>query len=183
MGDEYTLAFYKLCSSCNLNGLVENYGDIFDTSGIDMNYAYYLAYSKIYMDNSPIIVWLLALDPNIDIPRIKDYMADENIPNDALLLACKMGHIEVIKWLLEKELYLSGGKNRCHICNVFEISCEYRNLDITKIIFNLLPEYISERSLILNEAYNNAMYNKNIETIKWLKEIDEKKLIKINDIY
>ena len=51
---------------------------------------------------------------------------------------------------------------------MFKISCYNDNLEITKMIFELLEGYISERKLILDEAYENAMSNKNVETAKWL---------------
>lgn len=52
------------------------------------------------------------------------------------------------------------------------MSCKYGNLDISKMIFNLLPEYISERHRVLNDAYKNAMINQNIQTAEWLLEIN-----------
>jgi hypothetical protein len=177
--DDTTLAFYKLCSDCNLAGLMDTFGDLSDTTNIDINYAYYMVYHKLANNNdnnnnnSPILTWLLELDSNIDYNRIADdYTADESIPNDALRLACFAGHYKVAKWLLEEEPYLSSFKNRCNICDIFKITCYNGNLDISKMIFELLADYISERNLILNEAYQNAMSNQNAETTKWLLEIN-----------
>ena len=182
MHDQNVHAFYKLCDSCNLNELVSLFGEFSDTSCIEMNYAYFIVYNNRirFSDDviSPVLIWLHTLDPDIDVIRIQDdYMADENIPNDALLLACELGHFEVIKWLFTKEPYLSSFKNRCIICGAFKMSCNYENLDVTKILFYVLPEYIVERSLILNQAYSNAMSNHNTQTIAWLLEIDKNKLI------
>lgn len=177
MNDQSVLTFYKLCSDCNLPGLIDTFGDLPDTTNIEMNYAYYMVYWHRCpcSDNNktPILEWLLRADSDIDHERIvNDYMADEHIPNDALYMACTTGHFEVVKWLLEKEPYLSSFKNRCNICNIFEISCLNSNLGITRIIFNLLADYISERLLILNQAYLNAESNQNAETMDWLLEID-----------
>lgn len=169
MDDNTTLAFYKLCSDCNLRGLMDTFGDLSDTTNIEMNYAYYIVYNKQTSDNSKLLEWLLEKDPNINHDRIADdYTADEHIPNDALQLACFAGHYKVVKWLLEEEPYLSSFKNRCYICDMFKISCYNDNLEITKMIFELLEGYISERKVILDEAYENAMSNKNVETAKWL---------------
>ena len=40
------------------------------------------------------------------------------------------------------------------------------------MIFELLADYISDRNLILNEAYQNAMSNQNAETTEWLLKIN-----------
>ena len=177
--DDTALAFYKLCSDCNLAGLMDTFGDLSDTTNIDINYAYYMVYHKLTNNNndnnnkSLILAWLIKLDPNINYDGIPDdYTADEHIPNDALRLACVAGHYKVVKWLLEEEPYLSSFKNRCNICDIFKITCYNDNLDITKMIFELLADYISERNLILNEAYQNAISNQNAETTKWLLEIN-----------
>ena len=90
----------------------------------------------------------------------------------ALLLACNNGHIEVIKWLFTEEPYLASFKNRCYICDIFEISCCNSNLDITKIIFGKLADYISVRVLILNKAYRNAIHHQNTQTAEWLLQIN-----------
>jgi len=177
MNDQSTLAFYKLCSDCNLPGLIDTFGDLSDTTNIEMDYAYYMVYHYRFQrsDNnkSLILAWLLEVDPNIDYDRIaNDYMADEHIPNDALHMACVAGHYKVAKWLLEEEPYLSSFKNRCNICHAFRISCCNSNLELTKMIFELLADYIRERLLILNQAYLNAESNQNAETMKWLLEID-----------
>jgi len=177
MDDQSTLAFYKLCSDCNLPGLIDTFGDLSDTTNIEMDYAYYMVYHYRFQrsDNnkSLILTWLLEVDQNIDYDRIaNDYMADEHIPNDTLLLACELGQYEVVKWLLEEEPYLSSFKNRCNICDAFVLSCCTGNLDITNMIFELLTDYISERLIILNEAYLNAASNQNTETMEWLREID-----------
>ena len=177
MDDQSTLTFYKLCSDCNLPGLINTFGDLSDTTNIEMDYAYYIVYWYRFQrsDNnkSLILAWLLEVDPNIDYVRVaNDYMADEHIPNDALHLACEMGHFEVVKWLLEEEHYLSSFKNRCNICYAFRISCCNSNLDLAKMIFELLADYISERLIILNQAYRNAESNQNAETMEWLLEID-----------
>ena len=173
--DDTALTFYKLCSDCNLPGLIDTFSNLSDTTNIEMNYAYYMVYHKQTSDNnkSPILTWLLELDSNIDYNRIvDDYTADESIPNDALQLACVAGHYKVAKWLLEEEPYLSSFKNRCNICDIFKITCYNGNLDITKMIFELLADYISDRNLILNEAYQNAMSNQNAETTEWLLKIN-----------
>ena len=176
MNDQSVLTFYKLCSDCNLPGLIDTFGDLPDTTNIEMNYAYNLVYWYRFQrsDNNKLLIlaWLLEADPNINYDRIaNDYMADEHIPNDALHMACVAGHYKVVKWLLDEEPYLSSFKNRCHICNIFEISCCNSNLDITKMIFELLADYIRERLLILNQAYLNAESNQNAETMDWLLEI------------
>ena len=177
--DDTVLEFYKLCSDCNLAGLMDTFGDLSDKTNIDINYAYYMVYHKLTNNNndnnnkSLILAWLIKLDPNINYDGIPDdYTADEHIPNDALRLACVAGHYKVVKWLLEEEPYLSSFKNRCDICDIFKITCYNGNLDITKMIFELLADYISERNLILNEAYQNAISNQNAETTKWLLEIN-----------
>ena len=178
MDDLTTLTFYRLCWSYDIDGLMNTFGDVFDSSSIDMDYAYFMVYTRKYRvkkpdDSEPILTWLLELDSNIDYNRIADdYTADESIPNDALRLACFAGHYKVAKWLLEEEPYLSSFKNRCNICDIFKITCYNGNLDISKMIFELLADYISERNLILNEAYQNAMSNQNAETTKWLLEIN-----------
>jgi len=177
MNDQSVLTFYKLCSDCNLPGLIDTFGDLPDTTNIEMNYAYYIVYWYRFQrsDNNKklILEWLLGANSDIDYIMVaNDYMADENIPNDALYIACTAGHFEVVKWLLEKEPYLSSFKNRCHICNIFEISCLNSNLGITRIIFNLLADYISERLIILNQAYINAFSIQNTETMEWLLETD-----------
>ena len=176
MDDESTLTFYKLCSGCNLPGLIDTFGDLPDTTNIEMDYAYYIVDKqsiRLDRDKEPILDWLLELDPNIDFERVaNDYMIDEHLPNNALYMACTVGHFEVVKWLLEKEPYLSSFKNRCSICKIFQISCCNGNLDITKIMFELLPDYIRVRVLILNQAYINAFSNQNTETLNWLLEIN-----------
>ena len=177
MDDESTLTFYKLCSDCNLPGLIDTFGNLPDTTNIEMDYAYYIVYWYRFQrsDNNKklILEWLLRADPNIDYVRVaNDYMADEHIPNDALHLACERGHFKVVKWLLAEEPYLSSFKNRCYICKIFQISCCNSNLDITKIIFELLPDYIRVRVLILNQAYLNASSKQNTETLNWLLEIN-----------
>ena len=40
------------------------------------------------------------------------------------------------------------------------------------MIFQLLADYITERLIILNQAYVNAANNHNIETTQWLLEIN-----------
>ena len=40
------------------------------------------------------------------------------------------------------------------------------------MIFQLLANYITERLIILNQAYRYAMNNQNTETMKWLLEIN-----------
>ena len=172
MDDENVLIFYQQCRTCDLDGLIDTFGDLSDTTSIEMDYAYYTT-TTLPNNNSPILEWLLKIDPNIDVDRIvDDYMADEHIPNDALHLACDMGHFEVVKWLLEEEPYLSSFNNRCYLCDAFILSCCTGNLDITKMIFELLIDYIGERLIILNEAYRNATINQNTETMDWLLEID-----------
>lgn len=176
MDDHKTLTFYQLCFYYNLDGLKDKFGDLSDTSSIDMDYAYYIVCNRSFElsdDSLPILEWLLKIDPNIDVDRItNDYMADEHIPNDAFWLACKLGHLEVVKWLFAEEPYLSSFKNRCNICDAFKLSCCNGNVDITKTIFNKLAEYISERLLIINDAYKNAMKNQHAQTAEWLLEIN-----------
>ena len=178
MDDRTTLTFYQLCWSYNLDGLINTFGDVFDSSSIDMDYAYFMVYTRKYRTQTPanyepILTWLLNIEPDINVGRIEnDYTADEHIPNTALLLACYKGHIEVIKWLYTIEPYLACFKNRCYICDIFEISCCNGNLDITKIIYETLADYISVRLLILNQAYRNAMINQQTQTAEWLLEIN-----------
>jgi len=188
MDEQDTLTFYQLCTSYNLDGLIDTFGDLPDTHDKEYeaynceddpvtNYAYYKAwYNTLILSKSvsnPILEWLLKLDPNINVDYItNDYMVGEHLPNDALFAACESGHYEVVKWLLKEEGYLSSFKNRCNICCAFIMSCKYGNLDISKMIFNLLPEYISERPRVLNDAYKNTMINQNIQTAEWLLEIN-----------
>jgi len=178
MNDLKILTFYKLCWSYDLSGLIDTFGDVFDSSSIAMDYAYFMVYTSKYRVQEPsecetILSWLLKIDPNINVDRIhNDYTADEHIPNNALLLACNMGHIEVIKWLYTEEPYLASFKNRCYICDIFEISCCNGNLDITKIIFETLSDYIRERILILRKAYINATHHQHTQTVEWLLEIN-----------
>ena len=178
MDDLTTLTFYRLCWSYDLDGLMNTFGDVFDSSSIDMDYAYLMVYTRKYRVQQPalcepILTWLLKMDPDINVDRIEnDYMADEHIPNTALLLACNNGHIEVIKWLFTEQPYLASFKNRCYICDIFEISCCNSNLDITKIIFGKLADYISVRVLILNQAYRNAIHHQNTQTAEWLLQIN-----------
>ena len=178
MDDFTTLTFYRLCWSYDLDGLMNTFGDVFDSSSIDMDYAYFMVYTRKYrvkksVNREPILTWLLNIEPDINVGRIEnDYTADEHIPNNALLLACNNGHIEVIKWLFTEEPYLASFKNRCYICDIFEISCCNSNLDITKIIFEKLADYISVRVLILNQAYRNAIHHQNTQTAEWLLQIN-----------
>ena len=178
MDDLTTLTFYQLCWSYDIDGLMNTFGDVFDSSSIDMDYAYFMVYTRKYRvkkpDNcEPILTWLLDIEPDINVGRIEnDYTADEHIPNDALLLACNNGHIEVMKWLFTEVPYLASFKNRCYICDIFEISCCNSNLDITKIIFEKLADYISVRLIILNKAYRNAIYHQNTQTAEWLLQIN-----------
>jgi hypothetical protein len=154
------------------------FGDVFDSSSIAMDYAYLMVYTRKYRvqqpaNCEPILTWLLKIEPDINVGRIEnDYTADENIPNYALLLACEMGHFEVIKWLFTVEPYLACFKNRCNICDIFKISCCYSNLDITKMIFEKLADYISVRLLILNKAYKNTIHHQHTRTAEWLLEIN-----------
>jgi len=172
MNDHSTLTFYKLCRNCNLQGLIDTFGDLSNTSAIEMDYAYYIVYNQS-RDKAPILDWLLELDPNIDFERVaNDYTADEHLPNDALILACKFGQFDVVEWLFTKEPYLSSFKNRCNICYAFRLSCCNENIDITKSIFNKLADYIQTRLLILNQAYFNAAANQNTQTMQWLLEIN-----------
>ena len=178
MDDLTTLTFYRLCWSYDIDGLMNTFGDVFDSSSIDMDYAYFMVYTRKYRVQPPadcecILTWLLNIEPDINVGRIEnDYTADEHIPNTALLLACNNGHIEVIKWLFTEEPYLASFKNRCYICDIFEISCCNSNLDITKIIFDKLADYISVRVLILNQAYRNAIHHQNTQTAEWLLQIN-----------
>ena len=178
MDDLTTLTFYRLCWSYDIDGLMNTFGDVFDSSSIDMDYAYFMVYTRKYRvktpdDCEPILTWLLNIEPDINVGRIEnDYTADEHIPNTALLLACNNGHIEVMKWLFTEEPYLASFKNRCYICRIFEISCCNSNLDITKIIFEKLADYISVRVLILNQAYRNAIHHQNTQTAEWLLQIN-----------
>lgn len=151
--------------------------EIDDSHNPVTNYAYYKAwYNTLLLSKSiskPILEWLLKLDPKIDVDCVlNDYMVDEYVSNDALFAACESEHCEVVKWLLKEELYLSSFKNRCNICNAFKMSCKYENLEITKMLFHLLPEYISERLLVLNPAYKNAISNQHTQTAEWLLEIN-----------
>jgi hypothetical protein len=178
MDDFTTLTFYRLCWSCDIDGLMNTFGDVFDSSSVAMDYAYFMVYTRKYRvqqpaNCEPILTWLLKIDEDINVGRIEnDYTADEHIPNDALLLACELGHAEVIKWLFTEESYLASFKNRCYICRIFEISCCYSNLGITKIIFEKLADYISVRILILNQAYRNAIHHQNTQTAEWLLQIN-----------
>jgi hypothetical protein len=178
MDDHATLTFYQFCWSYNLDGLINTFGDVFDSSSINMDYAYFMVHARRNRTQQPancesILTWLLNIESDIDVGRIEnDYTADEHIPNDALLLACNMGHIEVIKWLYTIEPYLACFKNRCYICNIFQISCCNPNLDITKIIYETLADYISVRVLILNQAYRNAIHHQNPQTAEWLLQIN-----------
>lgn len=178
MDDLTTLTFYQHCWSYNLDGLMNMFEDVFDSSSIDMDYAYLMVYTRKYRvkkpdDCEPILTWLLKIEPDINVDRIEnDYRADEHIPNDALLLACNMGHIAVIKWLYTIEPCLASFKNRCYICDIFKKSCCNGNLDITKIIYETLADYISVRVLILNQAYRNAIHYQNTQTAEWLLQIN-----------
>ena len=178
MDDLTTLTFYRLCWSYDIDGLTNTFGDVFDSSSVAMDYAYLLVHTRKYRvqqpaDCEPILTWLLNIDPDINVGRIEnDYTADEHIPNDALQLACEMGHTEVIKWLFITEPYLASFKNRCYICSIFETSCCYSNLDITKLIYETLADYISVRILILNQAYRNAIHHQNTQTAEWLLQIN-----------
>ena len=188
MNDLSTLTFYRLCGSYDLDGLMNTFGDVFDSSSINMDYAYLIVYTRKYRvkqpDNrEPILTWLLNIEPDINVGRIEnDYRADENIPNDALLLACNNGHIEVMKWLFTEQPYLASFKNRCYICDIFKISCCYSNLNITKIIFEKLADYISVRVLILNQAYRNAIHHQNTQTAEWLLQINPTINIEADDL-
>lgn len=187
MDEQHTLTLYQLCTYYNLDGLIATFGDLSDTHDTEYeaynsndpvtNYAYYKAwYNTLNLSksiNNPILEWLLKLDPNINVDYvINDYMVGEHLPNDALFSACESGHYEVVKWLLKEEPYLSSFKNRCNICYAFIMSCKYGNLDITKMIFNLLPKYISERPIVLNDAYKNTTINQYTQTAEWLLEIN-----------
>ena len=129
MDDLSILTFYKLCSDCNLPGLIESFGDLSDTTNIEMNFAYYMVITSPSADcyhfdverrgvgeplgSPPLLQWLLKLDPTIHHDTIvDDYMADERFPNDALHLACVAGHYNVAKWLFQQFPYLSSFKNR-----------------------------------------------------------------------
>ena len=177
MDDLTTLTFYRLCWSYDINGLL-CMKDVFDSNSVNMDYAYFIVYTRKYRVQQPalcepILTWLLQRDPDINVDRIEnDYTVDEHIPNTALLLACNNGHIEVIKWLFTEQPYLASFKNRCYICDIFKISCCNSNLDITKIIFEKLADYISVRVLILNQAYRNAIHHKNTQTAEWLLQIN-----------
>ena len=180
MDDQNVLTFYKLCCLGDMHGLINIFENLSDTSSIEMSYAYYIVWVQSNLNDNrlEILKWLFKLDSDIDVDRIEnEYLVDEHIPNDALVLACKKGHCEVIKWLFTKEHYLSSFQNRCNIVYIFEISCCFKNLDIVKIIFQKLSDYISERSNILNQAYNNAINNQNTQVIKWLLEIDKNNLL------
>jgi hypothetical protein len=177
MDDLTTLSFYQLCWSYDLNGLIDTFGDVFDSSSINMDYAYLMVYARKYQvtaDCEPILDWLLKIEPDINVDRLdNDYFADEHIPNYALQIACEMGHYEVINWLFIVEPYLASFKNRSYICDIFEISCCYSNLDITKIIFDKLADYISVRLLILSKAYRNAIHHQHTQTAEWLLQINQ----------
>ena len=129
MDDLSILTFYKLCSDCNLPGLIESFGDLSDNTNIEMDFAYYMVITSGSADcyhfdverrgvgeplgSPPLLQWLLKIDPTIHHDTIvDDYMADERFPNDALHLACVGGHYNVAKWLFQQFPYLSSFKNR-----------------------------------------------------------------------
>ena len=113
MDDLSILTFYKLCSDCNLPGLIESFGDLSDNTNIEMNFAYYMVITSSLAEplgspcRLPLLQWLLKLDPTIHHDTIvDDYMADERFPNDALHLACVAGHYNVAKWLFQHGGYI-----------------------------------------------------------------------------
>ena len=113
MDDLSILAFYKLCSDCNLPGIIDTFGNLSDTTNIDMEYAYYMVYSSHPSNNnnnSLFLEWLLKLDPTINHDTIiNDYMADEHIPNHALFMACVAGHYNVAKCWCSSQIDLRDG--------------------------------------------------------------------------
>jgi len=171
----------------NNNGSIFNltlWNSNFDYEDFDSitYYAFYKAWSSTLCKNinRPILDWLQKLNPEIYPDNvIEDYTIDEILPNEALFSACKFGHYKVVKWLLNEEYYLSSFKNRCNICDLFIVSCINNNLGIIKMIFNLLPEYINERSTIFEAAYINA--EKNNHVIEWLLRINPSKLYIIKE--
>ena len=92
MDDLTTLTFYQRCWSYDIDGLMNTFGDVFDSSSIDMDYAYLMVYTRKYRvkkpdDCEPILTWLLNIEPDINVGRIEnDYTADEHIPNDCLTI-------------------------------------------------------------------------------------------------
>ena len=176
MNDILVGSFYQLCMAGNLDTIIHTFGHTPNTERIDMNYAYYLTYYNYRnndSDTSPVLKWLRNLDSNIDSDQIEnDYMADTYIPNEALLLACELGQFTVVEWLFNQEPYLSSLKNRCEISSAFIASCKQDNLQLTKLVFQQLDTYISTRLIILNQAYQNARDNLNIQTMAWLLEIN-----------
>jgi hypothetical protein len=198
MSELMILNLYKLCKSYDLHGLINKFGNLSDpidktncikdifypcinNSEHEDNfnpityYAFYKAwYNTLLLPkdiSKPILDWLLKLDPDLYPDNvIENYSADEIFSNDALFSACESGHYKVVKWLLKEEFYLSSFKNRCNIVKLFILSCNYKNLGIIKMIFNIFPECYKDRDDFINEAYKNAEKNKHKHIINWLIE-------------
>ena len=171
MDEEATLTFYQLCCDGNLDEIIATFGNTVDTSNIEMSYVYYNVYWKTHQKNKESLKeWLIKLDSEIDVDMIKhDYNADEITCNDAFWLACENGYFKLVKWLFTKEPFLTSFKNRCVLCNAFELSCGI-DIYVAKIIFNQLSDYIRTRITILNQAYYNASANKKEKIMDWLLE-------------
>ena len=88
-----------------------------------------------------------------------------SVNNFFLLLACELGHIEIIEWLL----YCDYNINLTFENNLpFHVKFENNNLEIEHFIYNITKNSNINENYIIYDAFNNQNY----KLLKWLYEIN-----------
>lgn len=88
-----------------------------------------------------------------------------SVNNFFLLLACELGHIELIEWLLFYDYHI----NLAFEDNLpFHVACENNHLELAKFIYNKT----NNSNININDIIYDAFNNKNYELLKWLYEIN-----------
>lgn len=95
---------------------------------------------------------------------------------DAFILSCEYGHLDISKWLL----MISNGSIDIHADHEYAFiqSCKYEHLDVAKWLWK-----ISDGSIYIGDAFVWSCYFGQLDVAKWLWKINdgniEKCLIKL----
>ena len=88
---------------------------------------------------------------------------------------------DVIKWILETMPYVRDFGNRVGLVNAFENCCWSGDIELVMMIYNILPEYISERHLITSCAFAWSCCSGNIDLVNMLLNMFDNIDISTND--